>query len=99
MLTSQARPSAILCPHLRGAVVAHVCVPMAAQGDTLGILHVHSNPVSSSETKEGLRPLTASKRELATAVADQVGVPLANIKLRETLRTLLGRDPITGRIK
>ena len=88
--------SAILCPHLRGAVVAHVCVPMAAQGDTLGILHVHSNPVSSSETKEGLRPLTASKRELATAVAEQVGLALANLKLRETLRTLSVRDPLTG---
>jgi len=87
--------SAILCPHLRGAVVAHVCVPMAAQGDTLGILHVHSNPVSSS-TKEGLRPLTASKRELATAVAEQVGLALANLKLRETLRTLSVRDPLTG---
>ncbi|PYU21536.1 MAG: hypothetical protein DMG30_17335 [Acidobacteria bacterium] len=88
--------SAILCPHLRGAAVAHVCVPMAAQGDSLGILHVHSNPVRSSGSKEGLRPLSDSKRQLATAVAEQVGLALANLKLRETLRVLSVRDPLTG---
>ena len=90
--------SAILCPHLRGAAVAHVCVPMTAQGDTLGILHVHSNPVGVGPvgTKEVIRPLSASKRELATAVAEQVGLALANLKLRETLRVLSVRDPLTG---
>jgi diguanylate cyclase (GGDEF)-like protein/PAS domain S-box-containing protein len=89
--------SAVLCPHLsRWSTVAHLCVPMTAQGDTLGILHVHSNPVSSPGTKEGLRPLSDSKRQLATAVAEQVGLALANLKLRETLRVLSVRDPLTG---
>src|SRR5882762_7684448 len=38
--------SAILCPHLSAwSAIAHLCVPMTAQGDILGILHVHSNPV------------------------------------------------------
>ena len=89
--------SAVLCPHLSGwSTVAHLCVPMTAQGDTLGILHVHSNPVSPTGTKEGLPPLSASKRQLATAVAEQVGLALANLKLRETLRLLSVRDPLTG---
>ncbi len=48
------------------------------------------------ETKEVIRPLSASKRELATAVAEQVGLALANLKLRETLRVLSVRDPLTG---
>ena len=89
--------SAVLCRHLRGwSAVAHLCVPMAAQGDTLGILHVHSNPVSPVETKEVIRPLSDSKRQLATAIAEQVGLALANLKLRETLRLLSVRDPLTG---
>ncbi len=89
--------SAVLCSHLSAwSAVAHLCVPMTAQGDILGILHVHSNPVSPAVTKEGIRPLPASKRQLATAVAEQVGLALANLKLRETLRLLSVRDPLTG---
>jgi len=89
--------SAVLCPHLSAwSAVAHLCVPMTAQGDILGILHVHSNPVSPAGTKEGIRALSASKRQLATAVAEQVGLALANLKLRETLRLLSVRDPLTG---
>src|SRR5882757_205428 len=89
--------SAVCCPHMRGsAAVASICVPMAAQGDTLGILHVHSNPVSDTGANEVVRPLPLSKRQLATAVAEQVGLALANLKLRETLRVLSVRDPLTG---
>jgi diguanylate cyclase (GGDEF)-like protein len=89
--------SAVLCRHLSGwSAVAHLCVPMAAQGETLGILHVHSNPVSPVGTKEVIRPLSDSKRQLATALAEQVGLAIANLKLRETLRLLSVRDPLTG---
>jgi diguanylate cyclase (GGDEF)-like protein len=69
---------------------------MTAQGDILGILHIHSNPVTPADTKEGIRPLSTSKRQLATAIAEQVGLALANLKLRETLRLLSVRDPLTG---
>jgi len=89
--------SAVLCRHLSAwSTVAHLCVPMTAQGDTLGILHVHNNPVSTAGTEEAIRPLSSSKRQLATAVAEQVGLALANLKLRETLRLLSVRDPLTG---
>jgi len=89
--------SAVRCRHLRASSnVAHLCVPMAAQGDTLGILHVHSNPVTDAGSNEAIRPLSLSKRQLATAVAEQVGLALANLKLRETLRLLSVRDPLTG---
>ena len=89
--------SAVRCRHLHSwPSVAHLCVPMAAQGETLGILHVHSNPVNDSGLDEPLRPLPLSRRQLATAVAEQVGLALANLKLRETLRVLSVRDPLTG---
>jgi diguanylate cyclase (GGDEF)-like protein/PAS domain S-box-containing protein len=89
--------SAVLCSHLSATpTVAHLCVPMAAQGETLGILHVHSNPMNSPGRKEAIRPLSVSDRQLATAVAEQVGLALANLKLRETLRLLSVRDPLTG---
>lgn len=37
-----------------------------------------------------------SKQELAIAVAEQVGLALANLKLRETLRMQSIRDPLSG---
>jgi len=89
--------SAVLCRHLSGTpTVAHLCVPMVALGDTLGILHVHSNPVNLPGAMKAIHPLSVSKRQLVTAVAEQVGLALANLKLRETLRVLSVRDPLTG---
>jgi diguanylate cyclase (GGDEF)-like protein/PAS domain S-box-containing protein len=89
--------SAVCCPHMRGSsAVGNICVPMAAQGDTLGILHVHSNPLSDAGADEAMTPVSVSKRQLATAVAEQVGLAIANLKLRETLRLLSVRDPLTG---
>src|SRR5258707_1462703 len=89
--------SAVLCGHLSGwSAVAHLCVPNTAQGESLGTLHVHRNPVSPAGTKERIRALSAEKRQLATAVAEQVGLALANLRLRETLRLLSVRDPLTG---
>ncbi len=41
-------------------------------------------------------PLTEAKRRLAAAVGEQVALGLANVKLREVLRSQSIRDPLTG---
>ena len=88
---------AVLCRHVgRWPEVSHLCVPMTAQGDTLGIFHIHSNPRDAAATKQTIQPLSASKQHLALTVAEQVGLALANLKLRETLRIQSVRDPLTG---
>lgn len=87
----------VLCRHLgRWPEIFHLCVPMTAQGDTLGIFHIHSNPGSAAATRQPAQPLSASKQHLALTVAEQVGLALANLKLRETLRIQSIRDPLTG---
>jgi GAF domain-containing protein len=65
---------------------------MTAQGDTLGILHIHSNPGSAAAAKQPMQPLSASRQHLALTVAEHVGLALANLKLRETLRIQSVRD-------
>jgi diguanylate cyclase (GGDEF)-like protein/PAS domain S-box-containing protein len=85
-----------ICAHLRRPVTAvSLCVPMMAQGETLGVLHVRdTGGVPVGETT-GAR-LTESKERLVVAVAEHVALALANLRLRETLRSQSVRDPLTG---
>jgi diguanylate cyclase (GGDEF)-like protein len=62
-------------------------VPIVAQGNVLGILHV--------ERHNGhlIAPAEAS---LANNLATQIALAMASVKLRDTLRNLSVRDPLTG---
>jgi len=64
----------------------YMCVPMTAQGETLGLLYLET-----SEDK-----LVESWSPLATVFAERVALALANLRLRESLRMQAIRDPLTG---
>lgn len=63
-----------------------LCMPLAAQGTALGLLHV-ALPADGDHEIE---------IELLGQVAEQLGLAVANLQLRETLRTQSLRDPLTG---
>lgn len=85
--------SSLLCRHLiNSRAAAHLCAPMMAQGDALGILHIQGGRDVQGRP-EGLED---SKQQLAMTLAEQIGLALANLKLRETLRVQSIRDPLTG---
>jgi diguanylate cyclase (GGDEF)-like protein/PAS domain S-box-containing protein len=76
----------LLCPHVTAPVPGStLCHPLIAQGDVMGILHLEA----SSPIKEDLR-------RRAGVVGEQMGMALANLGLRETLRNQSIRDPLTG---
>jgi diguanylate cyclase (GGDEF)-like protein len=78
----------VLCPHLTAAApLASLCLPLIAQRELLGMLHVHST---------GAGHLTEAKQQLAQTMADSAALALANIRLRESLRQQSIRDPLTG---
>jgi diguanylate cyclase (GGDEF)-like protein len=80
--------SCLHCYHLQPqSAVPTLCVPMMAQGDALGILHLMA-------TKPG--QLTFAKQQLALTVTEHIAIALANLKLRETLKNQSIRDPLTG---
>jgi len=82
----------LCCPHLRlvGREVTSICLPLVAQGDTFGLLLVlHRGPPPEAEQGD-------MRQRLAVALAEQMGLALANIRLRETLRLQSIRDPLTG---
>ena len=62
-------------------------VPMMTQEETIGLFYLSS-----------LEPgkLTESRQQLAMTVAEHIGLALANLQLRETLRNQSIQDPLTG---
>ena len=88
--------SALLCKHIpeTGPLASgYLCVPLAAQGDSLGILHIRFlNGATPGEKAEELE----AKQRLAVAIAENLALSLANLKLRETLQNQAIRDPLTG---
>lgn len=63
-----------------------LCVPLLAQGETIGVLHF-------------IMPLECNlekTQSMTNTIAEQVGLTLANIQLRDSLREQAIRDPLTG---
>lgn len=86
----------MLCAHVEPPLGgASVCVPMMAQGETLGILHVRDDEDPTPDDAPTTRPPESTQR-LAEALAAHVGLALANLRLRETLRRQSTRDELTG---
>jgi diguanylate cyclase (GGDEF)-like protein/PAS domain S-box-containing protein len=86
-----------ICPHLENpAPASYLCVPLVAQGDTLGVLHVQYNRIESNSRTEAFEGLQESEQRLAVAVGGRVALSLAGLLLRETLRDQSIRDPLTG---
>jgi diguanylate cyclase (GGDEF)-like protein/PAS domain S-box-containing protein len=88
--------SGLLCAHVRQSQArTYLCVPMIAQSEALGVLHVRQ----ADEAFAGEAPpvwLSEPKQRLVVAIADHTALALANLRLRETLRTQSIRDQLTG---
>jgi len=82
-----------VCAHVRSKVEnGYLCVPMVAQGEAVGILHLEMGAV----TPGGRPAMTEAKNRLATSVADHLALALSSLRLRETLHIQSIRDPLTG---
>ncbi|MGK7903306.1 MAG: diguanylate cyclase [Hormoscilla sp.] len=79
----------LLCQHLHPSSDSrqHCCLPMMMQGESIGLLYL-----SSLESGQ----LTPDTERLAVSVAEHITLALANLRLRETLRTQSIQDPLTG---
>jgi len=85
----------IACQHLiKSSTVECLCVPMVAQGNTVGVLHLEFR---SAELRRdsGTESFRDSRQRLAISAASQIALSLASLQLRETLREQSIRDPLT----
>jgi diguanylate cyclase (GGDEF)-like protein len=76
------------CAHAAGVKHTYLCIPILAQGETLGIVHLQATDEAPQ--------LNTTELSFKTTFAGQVGLSLANIRLREALRTQSVRDALTG---
>src|SRR5262249_40475486 len=67
------------CAHATGVNHTYLCVPILAQGEALGILHFQATDQAPT--------LSDTELSFKTTFAGQVGLSIANIRLREALRT------------
>jgi len=88
----------LFCAHLQSPMpAACICIPLIAQGETLGVLHLRPRTERGSNISETPEVwYTEARRQLAHTVADSLALAISNLKLRESLRQQSIRDPLTG---
>ena len=86
----------IACQHLtKTSTTECLCVPMVAQGNTVGVLHLDFESASKLRRDSGTESCRDSQQQLAISAASQIALSLASLQLRETLREQAIRDPLT----
>jgi len=87
----------VACPHLKEPVAAsYLCVPMLAQSEMIGMLHLQYNARPTGSMAPGYESLQQSQQRLGGTVAGQIALSLASLRMRESLRDQSIRDPLTG---
>jgi diguanylate cyclase (GGDEF)-like protein/PAS domain S-box-containing protein len=86
----------VACQHLTKSCTAwSLCVPMIAQGNTIGILHFDFEGARQIRHDSHAQSFQDSYERLAVSAASQIALSLASLQLRETLREQSIRDPLT----
>jgi diguanylate cyclase (GGDEF)-like protein len=84
----------LLCAHVGDAAPAgYVCIPLTAQSETLGLLHIEiGHKVGRTRRAAHL----AERMRLAITLSEHLALALAKLRLRATLRERSTRDELTG---
>ncbi len=88
-----------LCGHVKGMPKGgYLCVPLMAQGNLLGALHLQCNHAACAQDQEGTDAITSreEQRQLIQTASEHIGLAIANLRLQETLRIQSIRDSLTG---
>lgn len=85
--------SGLACQHLSTSFSGqYLCVPIIAQGEKLGVVHLRINPFAMESADKSAR----LHERLAAIFIEHVAPALANMNLREKLRNQSIHDPLTG---
>jgi len=76
------------CAHLSALSSPCLCVPLTAQGDAIGLLCL--------EERDQAAGAAESSRLYLELIAENVGLAVANLQLRDRLMNLAVRDALTG---
>jgi diguanylate cyclase (GGDEF)-like protein/PAS domain S-box-containing protein len=84
----EARTGGVACGHATDVTNSYLCIPIQAQGEALGVIHFQS--------KIEAHQISELELSLAGTFAEQAGLAIANVRLREALRSQSIRDSLTG---
>lgn len=82
------------CEHVPRPAGAYVCMPLAAQGEAIGVLHLRAD--AAYRDGDPGPWFSDVKLQLVQTAAESMALTLANLKLRDTLREQAIRDSLTG---
>ena len=89
--------SPLRCAHVSGSPAGgYLCVPLAAHGETLGVLCLERPCQSPNPSFGSPEDQVEALARQASAVGERISLALANLRLREVLRSQSIRDPLTG---
>lgn len=71
----------------------YYCLPLIANGDTVGLLHIDLSSTANEQPGEDLNSFNIW---FATRCAEQISLAVANAQLRDELHEQSTRDPLTG---
>lgn len=76
------------CLHIAEPLTAGaICEPLAAQSETLGVLHL--------QVRQSLPDVLVERQRVAQTLGEHLSLALANFRLREVMRQQSSRDPLT----
>jgi diguanylate cyclase (GGDEF)-like protein/PAS domain S-box-containing protein len=80
--------SGLICRHIHQPLTnGYLCIPMMAQSEALGVLHLMQ--------PENVK-MTETEQRMAVTMSEHIAMALSNLRLHETLRSQSIRDPLTG---
>jgi diguanylate cyclase (GGDEF)-like protein len=85
-------PTSPRCPHVEVGARTSLCVPLVAQGQAIGMLHLGD----ADARAESVTPASGAGESIAMSLAEHLGMALSNLRLRDSLRDQSIRDPLTG---
>ncbi len=95
--TSKAKESVLFCRHLpEEKPDMSFCMPLAAQGETFGLLHFQVNSAAGINADGKTEIGAFIRQDFSETIAKQVSMALANLRSREQLQNQSIRDPLTG---
>jgi len=93
---SDLRGTGVICQHLtKRSTTECLCLPMVAQGNTIGVFHLEFECAEEMRYDSGRAGSRETRQQLAISAGSQVALSLASLQLRETLREQSIRDPLT----
>lgn len=81
------------CDHLGGDgtdMLATLCIPMIAQGKSIGLLYLEQRAATNADEE------FAAIEKYLEMLAENIGLALANLRLRDALRDMAMGDALTG---